>query len=206
MTPLAQHVLDVLTIELGARVAAGVLEASAAESAKNLDTLELRDLARLLDAVDRRLLALVADEKKRGACMKQLRHAGNNFTPTPSVSALMTVALVKDDDIMRARSVSRSVAQSLGFPEKRVGEVVAGVVELAGEVLRRTKRGAIVFRKLASPRGLEVTAFDSDAANATTSNGLQSIVVKADAVTIEAQRHLGSTVKAMWFVTPPASK
>jgi len=166
----------------------------------NLDTLEMRDVAKLLVVVDRRVTSLVADQKKRDLCIRQMRHLGTNFTPTPSVSALMTVPLIREEDVMRAKAVSRSVATALGFSEERMDHVVAGVVDLAGNVLKASKRGALVFRKLGSPPGLEVTAFDSDSSRGV--NRLATVQVKADHVAVESQAHLGSTIRATWFVAP----
>lgn len=203
MTKLAEQLLTVLSSYVGPGMANAVLQAAAAQARVVLETLGAGELPRLLDVVDRHLSTYLRDAQKREACMRELRHAGPHVAPTPSIDALMIIPVLREEDVMRARALMKKLVRAQGFAEERQGRVVEGVVELAGDLLRRGRQGTIVFRKLGSPAGIEVTAFEREKASPEASH-LTSLRVNADAFVTETPPHMGTTIRATWFVSPPA--
>jgi hypothetical protein len=178
-----------------------VANASAAETRVDFDEVTPVELPKLLDVVDRHLATSIHDENKREACMRELRHAGPHMAPTPSVNALMIIPLLREEDVMRVRSVIRKLTKAHGFADDRAAVVSAAVVELATDLLKRGRRGTLIFRKLGSPPGLEVTAFEGTKP-ADGDLQLDAVRVKADRFVSDSQAHMGTTIRATWFTNP----
>ena len=201
MSKLAEQLLVILTSYLGERMANAVMQAAAGKTGVDLGAFGAGDLPKVLDVLDGHLATYLRDENKRETCMRELRHAGPHLAPTPSIDALMIIALVREEDLLRARGLIRKLVRALRFPEDRQAQVAAGVVALATDLLKRGRQGTLVFRKLGSPSGLEVTAFERDK-SAPESIQLASLRVNADRFVAESQPHAGTTIRATWFVTP----
>ncbi len=201
MTKLAEEILAVLTAHLGARMAYAVTHAAAAESRIDFEALQSVELAKLLDVVDRHLGTSIHDPTKLETCMRELRHTGPHLAPTPSLNALMIIPLLREEDVMRVRGVILKLTRANGFSEERQTLVVTAVVGLATDLRKRGRRGTLVFRKLAAPSGLEVTAFEGDKAPAGPGE-LASLHVRADQFVADSQPHMGTTIRATWFKNP----
>lgn len=197
MTKLAEQVHSVLASYVGDRMAGAIARAAAAESRVDFDELTLAQLPKLLDVVDRHLGLSIHDAQKRQQCMRDLRHSGPNHAPTPSVDALMIIPILREEDVMRVRGVILKLTRAGGFPEDRQPAVVAAVAGLASELLARGLRGTLVFRKVGSPPGLEITAFEGT--KAPPGRELSTIQVKADEVEGTSQANMGTTIRAVWY-------
>jgi hypothetical protein len=201
VTKLAEQVLEILRRYVGDGMARALVHAAAGESRVDFEGLGAGELPRLLDVVDRHLGTYLRDGDKRERCMRELRHAGPHLAPTPSIDALMIIPLLREEDVLKARGLCRKLTIQLGFSEDRQPVVVAGVVDLATELLRRGQQGTIVFRKLASPAGVEVTAFERAKAGG---SSLGQVRVKADAFVVESPPNMGTTLRASWYLKAPS--
>jgi serine/threonine-protein kinase RsbT len=123
----------------------------------------------------------------------------------------MSVSILREEDVMRARAAIRSLAKTLGFTEDRELRIVGAVAEMASNVFKHAKRGTVMFRKLGNPPGVEATAFDRGpgirdvAAVMKTGRGLRAIEQACDDFVLDSRPEGGTTVKAIWFNAPKSS-
>jgi serine/threonine-protein kinase RsbT len=84
----------------------------------------------------------------------------NARAPAP-VPDEITVPIIVEEDIVRARGAARNICRALGMSEINQVKVATATSEVSRNIFQYAGKGTVIVRKLSEPtRGIEIVAHD----------------------------------------------
>lgn len=113
------------------------------------------ELAPLLDSIEHSLRLFVPEPERVRECCSLLRALAETG---PAVSAAAVVAILAEDDIVKARLEGRRAATAAGFSAVGVTRLMTAISEVARNIVLYAGQGQIEIQAVA--RGIEIVARD----------------------------------------------
>lgn len=151
-------VMKELTLYLSEPNARALLLASAASAGVAVEGLGPAHLALIVSQITKTFDVFGVGSEPKAKCLVNLHALARSPLPQTEI----VVPIVREGDIVTARESGKQMCAALGFSEVAYVKVATAISELARNIVKYAREGAITSRVLSAPRrGIEVVAADS---------------------------------------------